>query len=242
MLYLILYITAFLVTTIIYVILYGSKRREFPFFGEKFHELPTYYIRSLKIIPSLIAVFFVIFTAPRYDYFYILVIMAFIFTFLGDIGIIIKNLLGLAIYLFTHIFFSIAYITQLIQFSIKPIGTYSIISVGIILYITVISLLFRFLKVNLKEKYNRTTIIILSVFFYLAILSIHIITAAILVLNYYITSKGIIVIIFGAVLYLVSDISIFIREASEKQKYSVLLITLTYYLALFCLSLITQFY
>jgi hypothetical protein len=242
MLYLILYITAFLVTTIIYVILYSSKKREFPLFGEKFHEIPDNYIRSLKIVPSLIVVFFVIFSAPRYDYFYILIIIAFVFTLLGDIGIIVKNLLGLAIYLFTHIFFSIAYITQLNQFSIKPIGTYSIISAGIILYIVVISLLFRFLRVNLKEKYNRTTIIILAVFLYLAILSIHIITAAILILNYYITSKGIIVIIFGAILYFISDVSIFVREASEKQEYSVLQITLTYYLALFCLSLITQFY
>lgn len=242
MLYLILYITVFFVTSIIYIILFGSKKQEFPFFGEKFHETPTIYIRSLKLIPTLIVVFFVIFTAPRYDYFFILIIIAFLFTFLGDLGIIIKNFLGLAIYLFTHLFLSIAYITQLIQFSIKPIGTYCIIGVGVIMYLAIISLLYRFLNVNLKDKYSRTMIIITAVFFYLAILFIHIITAAILILNYFNSNKGIIIIIFGAVLYLISDISIFVREASHKQKFSVLQIMSTYYLALLCISLITQFY
>ncbi|NHK30325.1 MAG: hypothetical protein FK730_03170 [Asgard group archaeon] len=242
MLYLILYITAFFVTSIIYVILYGSKRREFPLFGEKFHEIPTNYIRSLKLIPTLIVVLFVSFTAPRYDYFFILIILAFLFTFLGDLGVIKNNFIGLAFYLFTHLFLSIAYITQIIQFSVKPIGTYSLIGIGVIIYLAIISCLYRFLNVNLKDKYNRTTIVVFVVFFYLAILFLNIITAAILILNYYNSSKGIIIIIFGAVLYLISDISIFIREASQKQKYSVLLIMSTYYLALLCISLITQFY
>ena len=242
MLYLILYSIIFLITSIIFIILYGSKKQEFPFFGEKFHEKPTVYIRTLKIIPTLIVVLFVTLSVPKYDYFFILIIIAIFFTFLGDVGIILNNFLGLAIYLLTHLFLSIAYITQIIQFSMKPVGIYTLTGIGMLLYFLIITLMYYFLKENLKDKYKRIALVIFAVFFYLAILSMHIITAAILILNYFNNNKGIIVILIGAVSYLISDILIFIREASKKQKYSVLFIMSTYYLAIFCISLITQFY
>ncbi|NHJ40162.1 MAG: hypothetical protein FK731_09035, partial [Asgard group archaeon] len=178
MLYLILYIIAFFITSIVFIVLYGSRKQEFPLFGEKFHKIPLVNIRVLKLVPTLISVLFVIFTAPRYDYFYILIILAFIFTFLGDLGIIIYNFLGLAFYYITHIFLAIAYITQIIQFSLKIIGFYSIISIGIILYLVIILYFYRFLAVNLEDKYRRTKIVITVVFLYIAFILLHIITAA----------------------------------------------------------------
>ncbi|NHJ49238.1 MAG: hypothetical protein FK733_15725 [Asgard group archaeon] len=242
MLYLIPYSLFFFLASIIYIVLYGSKKREFQLFGEKFHETPTAYIRLLKLIPSLIVVFFVSFTAPRYDAFYTLFIIAFVFIFLGDIAMIIKNLIGLAIYLIAQFLLATAYLTQIVQLNSKPIGSYTLLGIGIFLYLSLIFLMFFFLRKNLEGKYSKPTLVILSVFLYLGASFFHLTSSSIFILYNYSSNNGLVIVSIGILLFLISDLMVFIRDAREKLVYSVLLIMSTYYIALFFISLITQFY
>jgi hypothetical protein len=242
MLYLILYTIFFFVTSIIYIILYGSKKQEFPLFGEKFHKIPNIYIRLLKIIPTLLTILFVIMNAPAFDTFFILVLIAFVFTFLGDAGMIINEFVGLALYIFTHVLLATAYITEIIQYSPKAIGQNSLISAGVILYPVTIFLFSYFMFEKIKVKYSKPKLVLFAGSSYLGFLFFNITTSLVLVFYTFSSSKGIISITIGAFLYLISDILIFVREASHKQKYSVLMIMSTYYLALYCISLVAQFY
>jgi hypothetical protein len=155
---------------------------------------------------------------------------------------IINNLIGLTIYLATQFLIAIAYLTQIIQLNSKPIGTYSIMIIGIILYLTVISLFYRFLRKNLEGRYKKPIYLVLAVFLYLGASFFHLITSSIFVLYNQSSNHKLTIISVGVLLFLASDIMVFIRDAREKLMYSVLIIMSTYYVAIFFISLITQFY
>ncbi len=243
--YIIIYTFAVLITSIIYILLYSSKRQEFLTSAEKIQKIPTLAIRLGKIIPTLIVLFFVIFSVPQFDIFFIMIIITFIFCLLGDLGIIFNVFLGLVLFFTAHSLFFASYLTQILKFDVSQLlsnGTFIALGIFIVVSLIVAVLIIRYMNNKINENHSKPWKIKLALFSYLSILFLHSISSFIIAYNYFKIKPGIIVIFIGSILFFVSDFLISVREFHHKQKYSVLYIMSTYYSALLLISFITYFY
>ncbi|HUT82727.1 MAG TPA: lysoplasmalogenase family protein [Candidatus Bathyarchaeia archaeon] len=245
LLYVIIYTVAFILVSSSYILLYSIKRQEFFSSAEKIQKIPITIIRLLKIIPTIFALFFVIFSAPELNKFYILLAIAFFFCLLGDFGIILNVFLGLGLFFMAHVFFFVTYLTQIITFSFHQLvtnGTFIALAILVVILVVIGILISLYLNPTIMKNQSKPWKIKLALFSYLSILFLHVITSFIITYNYLRINPGIIVVFIGCLIFLFSDFMISIREFHHKQKYSVLLIMSTYYSALLLISLVTLFY
>jgi len=243
--FLIIYIIFYSLCVLIFDILYSARQNEVKLFSEKLQAIPLRIIRLLKLIPTLIVVIFVAFSIPTFNIFYILFLVAFLLCFLGDLGIIFNLFAGLGLFLLAHLSFATAYTIQITNFSLEQMKTnFTFIFVAlIVLSLFIILIFYNFLfRKSLLEKFSKPNLIKTILFVYLSIVYFHVLTSFIFAYNYYFFSPGIIVIILGSLFFLISDLIISIRECHHKPKYSVFWISTSYYIALICISFLTQFY
>ncbi|NHJ86119.1 MAG: hypothetical protein FK734_11705 [Asgard group archaeon] len=243
--FIILYIIAFLFTSTIYIILYSIKKNELQIKSQRIADTPLVTIRSIKLLATVCVFLFVVFSAPIYDVFFIILIVAFLFCLLGDISIIWNWYIGLIIFLLSHLLFSTAYLVELTNIDVFVfINNGSFITLGIILFLflCVAGLMYFYLRDKLKERYARSLKINFSLLIYQLGIFLHITTAFFFAQNHFQIQPGIVVVAIGSILFLTSDILLVVREYHHVPKLSVFLTMSTYYGALFLISLVTQFY
>jgi uncharacterized membrane protein YhhN len=204
--------------------------------------VPPPLIRTLKIIPTITALLFVIFSVPYYDVLFIPFILGFLFSFGGDIGIIFNLFVGVGLFLIAHLLFAFAYLNQIRTFIIQPTGTYTFIGLSLVLFLLIIIFLFYYLFKNNPRKEKTSTLYQSIALLYFSVLFLHSMVAFLFAYNYSPKNYGLLTIFFGSVSYLISDIEVMIRELHHKRKHSVLIIMSSYYLALYLISITTYFF
>ncbi len=190
----------------------------------------------VKTIPALSAAAYVFLYRPTDSIFYILLVVALVFCALGDIGIEITLIAGLGLFLFSHIFYSIDFIWQslIIGADIISLGVFLICLAVMIVYIFLYS---RYLKTTEREV---DPVMLKAVNVYAFVISITTSTALLLWL-----SSGVFLgflPFFGALFFVASDSAIGIREFHHNIRHEEYFIKLTYYLAIFLLSLSVVIY
>ena len=190
----------------------------------------------IKVLPAILAVVYVLMFRNSDAIFYFLDAIALVFCALGDFGMEVNILPGLGMFLFGHIIFIITFVWQSI---IIGISTIPLIVFGIVFFIMLLYILLfrRYLRTSEKETPKP---LLQAVDVYALMISLTLSTS---VLLWFVTSNilGYIPVI-GAVMFVISDTMIGVREFHHDFKYQNYLVYSTYYIAIYLLSLAVLIY
>ncbi|MFX1474304.1 MAG: lysoplasmalogenase family protein [Promethearchaeota archaeon] len=181
----------------------------------------------IKPLPAGLAALFVFLLRPSDSPFYLLMVSGLAFCLLGDIGIDVRLLLGLVLFLFAQAILTVAFVSQSLVLGINlvaiiPLG---VLFVGVLAYFV---LFMRYLSPSLG-KYR------VPVFIYASMISAMLYASLLLWLTAG-TFLGILV-VAGVIFFVTSDSLLGIREFHHKLSTPVIKVSGTYYLAIFLLSL-----
>ena len=191
---------------------------------------------TFKAIPVLLALFFAYLLKSDRSTLYFGKIIALLFCVFGDFFIDRSFIEGMLMFAIAHIFliFSFAYgiSVHLANFTIEDFIVLAIITLLIIVYDYVFLRYLSLLKI--PEKY------VTSIYIYTFLISLML--ASSIWLTYIDTINQVIVLPFGALMFVVSDSLIAVREFREREmSYSEIKIMGTYFLAIFLISLTPMF-
>ena len=183
-----------------------------------------------KIIPTLLVTIFV-FLNPFDDTIVSVIFgLAFLLCFFADIGIEKNFLIGMVLFLFAQIFFVLSFSS--LAFLHLNDEQLIILVLPLILLIIYDFFLLKYLSSSVKGLGEfKIPVIIYSIALSLMVLS---------TIFLYLTgdTSELILVVFGAILFVISDSFIAVREFHHKFKYSELIIMSTYYGALYFLSIL----
>ena len=190
----------------------------------------------IKIIPASLAVVFFLIFRNSDALFYFLFALALAFCALGDFGMEVNLLPGLGMFLIAHIVFTVNFIIQSLMIGVTEVslGAFGIVFIVMLIYILMFR---RYLQTSEKETPKP---MLQAVNVYALLISLTLSTSVLLwfassiVLGY--------IPIVGAILFIISDTMIGIREFHHDFKYQNYLVYSTYYLAIFLLSMSVLIY
>ena len=190
----------------------------------------------IKIIPAALAVVFFLMFRNSDALFYFLFSLALAFCALGDFGMEVNLLPGLGMFLIAHIVFTVNFIIQSLMIGVTEVslGAFGIVFIVMLIYILMFK---RYLQTSEKETPKP---MLQAVNVYALLISLTLSTSVLLwfassiVLGY--------IPIVGAILFIISDTMIGIREFHHDFKYQNYLVYSTYYLAIFLLSMSVLIY
>jgi uncharacterized membrane protein YhhN len=215
------YITVFWVCAFITVVLKSNESLK----------TKTGAVKLIKPIPALAGAAFIILTLPSASIFYPLLAVSLVLCAFGDIGMEIDILPGLGLFLFSHIFYTANFVWQsaLLGFQTVPVVIFAI------------CLMIMFVYIFLYQRYLKTTtkavepVVLKAVNVYALMISLTLSASLLL----WLSSGAILGMIpfVGAILFVISDSIVGIREFHHDFKNAEVIILTTYYLAIFLLSL-----
>ncbi|OLS26643.1 MAG: hypothetical protein HeimC3_07450 [Candidatus Heimdallarchaeota archaeon LC_3] len=186
-----------------------------------------------KIIPTLLVTIFVFLNPVDDTIFSIIFGVAFLLCFFADIGVEKNFLIGMVLFLLAQVFFIISFVNW--AFNNVTGEQYIILGVVFVLLLIYDFTLLKYLSSSEKGLGEfKIPVIIYSI-----ALSLMLLSTVFLYIS--VTAVELIIVIFGALLFVTSDSFIAVREFHHKFKYSELIIMPTYYGALFFLSLVVTF-
>ena len=184
----------------------------------------------IKIIPASLAVVFILISRNSDAMFYFLFSIALVFCALGDLGMEVNLLPGLGMFLIAHIVFTITFILQSLLIGVTEISlaVFGIVFVLMLIYILMFR---RYLQTSEKETPKP---MLQAVNVYALLISLTLSTSVLL----WFTTNNVLgyIPVIGAILFVISDTMIGIREFHHEFKYQNYLVYSTYYLAIFLLS------
>ncbi|NHI82824.1 MAG: lysoplasmalogenase [Candidatus Thorarchaeota archaeon] len=219
----ILFVTLFWVFAVIAILL-----RAIPKF-----EIRTPIGASIKAIPGVLAVVFILRMQPDPVFFYSILAIALFFCACGDFSIEFKLIAGLGCFLISHIFYVINFLLLSITIGLTPIP---ILAFVICLAALMVYIFFyhRYLKTSETEIPRP---MLRAVDFYAFMISLTLSASLLLWLSSELINGA--YVFLGALFFVISDSMIGIREfhhQSARQEIQELLILVTYYLAIFLLA------
>ncbi|MFX0085891.1 MAG: lysoplasmalogenase [Candidatus Hodarchaeota archaeon] len=229
----VIYFSLFTIFSIVFIILKSIKKDEYFINNEFIRQIANYAI-FIKGIPALLAFIFVFLIRPDDSLFYFVLMGALIFCFAGDLRMEKGLISGLSLFLIAQVLFSIAFIGQslankVVNDSFLPI---SIVFLCIIIYIILFVHYLDSSELGLGKF--KTPVIIYCVAISLMFLSTILLWTTLGFLNY--LEFGLVSL--GGFLFIFSDSIIALREfRNRKFAKNVLIIMITYYSAIFLLSL-----
>ncbi len=229
----VIYFFLYTIFSIAFIILKSIKMDEYSIKNEFIRQIANYAI-LIKGIPALLAVIFVFLIRQNNSLFYFVLMGALIFCFAGDLGMEKGFIQGLSLFLIAQMLFSIAFIGQslankLVNDSFLPI---LIAFLCVIIYII---LFVRYLDSSeLSLGRLKTPVIIYCAVISIMFLSTILVWTTLGLFHY--PEFGLVSL--GGFLFIVSDSIIALREfRNRKFKKNVLIVMITYYSAIFLLSL-----
>ena len=215
---------------VLYIIFKSIQLKEIQFESKAIQNLANNTSTALKGIPTAIGAFFVFLMRPGISLFYLSVTGALLFCLLADYVIDKGFFPGLVLFLFAHVLFSLAFITQALTLGISLENAFLTVVISIVI-IGYIILFFRFLDSS-EEGLGKLKI---PVIVYCVVISLMLLSSFLL----WITAGIIelIVVVLGAISFVISDSFIGIREFHHPIKKSVIKVMSTYYLAIFLFSI-----
>lgn len=216
-----LFVGAFLVFSTIYVGL------------ETLSMTGSIFTTTIKAVPAFSAVLFILFLQTPLGLFCILLALALIFCGFGDIAMEYTILPGLTLFLIAHIIFTINFIIHsLPKLALLPIMASAFVMIPLLVYII---LFHRYLKTAEKP-----TELLPAVDVYAIVISLTLGSSLLLWLESG-NELGFIPLL-GAAFFIISDSLIGIREFHHRFRYDEPITMITYYLAIFLLSLAAMVY
>ncbi len=190
----------------------------------------------IKIIPAISAAVFFLWMRPSDTLFYFLYSIALIFCALGDFGMEVDLLPGLGLFLIGHIMYTVNFLWQslVIGVSLIPIAVFGVVFILMLVYVFLFR---RYLQTSEKDTDKA---LLKAVDVYAIVISLTVCTS---VLLWFTTSNPLGYIpVVGAIFFVISDTMIGIREFHHHIKYEEYLVYVTYFLAIFLLSLSVMIY
>ncbi|MFX1564933.1 MAG: lysoplasmalogenase family protein [Promethearchaeota archaeon] len=224
------YAVIFWVIAVVSTITKSVRENEITFQKEWLSKIPTPAFMVIKFLPAVAAAIVVLLFRPTNSLFYILLAVAFIFCFLGDIGMEIKLLVGGILFLIAQILFIGNFIWQSIFLGVSFLPIAAFITAFIAWLLVII---FNTHFIDSSDNGFGTMKIPITV--YSITVSLTFCSALMLWL-----ATGVLlgfIPVLGAFFFVVSDLTLFIKEFHHHFNKAELFIFPTYYLALFLLSL-----
>jgi uncharacterized membrane protein YhhN len=190
----------------------------------------------IKVVPALLAVVYVLLFRNSDALFYFIYAIALVFCALGDFGMEINILPGLGMFLFGHIIFIITFLWQSILIGITT--TSLVIFGGVFIILLVYIILFRrYLSTSEKDTPKP---LLRAVDVYALMISLTLSTSVLL----WFTTNNVLgyIPVIGAIMFVISDTMIGIREFHHEFNYQNYLVYSTYYIAIYLLSLAVLIY
>ncbi len=184
----------------------------------------------IKGVPAILAALFVLIMRSSDSLFFLVLVGAFIFCFAGDLGMEKGILIGLPLFLIAQLNFSIAFISQAltIGLSIDVLILTAVVVVCTSVY------MFMFLR-YLDSSKNELGEFKIPVIMYCIVISLMFVSSFLL----WGTLRRLeaIVVVLGALFFVISDSIIAVNEFHHELSKTVLKVMTTYYTAIFLLSL-----
>ena len=230
MLFLIPYALVFWIIALVSTLIKAVRENEITFQKDRLSTLPTGLFIVIKFLPALSAVIVVLLFRPTLSLFYILLAVAFVFCLLGDIGIETKFLAGVGLFLIAQILFISNFVWQSIQLGLSFLPIAAFIT-ALIAWILVIIFVLHYIESG-EEKLGQMKV---PLIIYALMVSLTFCSALML----WLTSGTLLgfVPVLGAFFFVISDFSIGIKEFHHHFNKAEVFIFITYYLAIFLLSL-----
>ncbi|UCG02920.1 MAG: lysoplasmalogenase [Candidatus Heimdallarchaeota archaeon] len=184
----------------------------------------------IKGLPAIFAAFFVLIMRLNDSFFYLILFGAFFFCFAGDIGLEKGILIGLPLFLIAQFLLSIAFLGQAVAIGL----TINNLILSTVVVFVVVLYMFMFLR-YLDSSETGLGEFKIPVIAYCVVISLMFVSSFLLWIA--IGKLESIVVVFGALIFIVSDSLIGIHEFHHKISKNVLKVMVTYYIAIFLLSL-----
>ncbi len=185
----------------------------------------------IKIVPAVAAAIFLLWMRPSDSIFYYLYSIALVLCALGDFGMEVNLLPGLGLFLISHVIYTLNFLLQSLVVGIPLIALagFGACLIAMLVYI----MLFR--KYLSTSEIETPKQMLQAVYVYALIISLTLSTSLLL----WFTTNILLgfIPVLGAIFFVISDSMIGIREFHHQFQYEGYLVYVTYYLAIFLLSL-----
>ena len=230
MLFLIPYALVFWIIALMSTLIKAVRENEITFQKERLSKFHTPLYIVIKFLPALSVVIVVLLFRPTLSLFYILLAVAFIFCFLGDIGMETKFLAGVGLFLIAQILFISSFVWQSIQLGISFLPIAAFIT-ALITWVLVIIFVLHYIESGEGTLGKMKVPLII----YALMVSLTFCSALML----WIASGTFLgfIPVFGAFFFVISDFTIGIKQFHHHFNKAEVFIFITYYLAIFLLSL-----
>jgi alkenylglycerophosphocholine/alkenylglycerophosphoethanolamine hydrolase len=229
--YLIVYTPIFWVFALLYIIFKSIKADQLNVENEKVRKIVTTTSIFIKGLPAIIAALFVLIMRHNDLFSVLFLIGAFLFCFAGDIGMEKDILIGLSLFLVAQLLFSLVFLSQ--AFIIGP--SVNVLFLTAVSIVMVVFYMIKFL-LYLESSENGLGTFKIPILAYCVVISLMLVSSILLWGT--LGKLEAIVVVIGALAFVISDSIIGVHEFHHKIPKSVLKVMLTYYTAIFLLSLI----
>ncbi|MFX0211207.1 MAG: lysoplasmalogenase [Candidatus Hodarchaeota archaeon] len=220
----------FWIFTSIYIIFKSIKVDQLNVGNETVLNIATTSSTFIKGLPAISAAIFVLVMRFNDSPPLFLLVGAFLFCFAGDLGIEKDILIGLSLFLIAQLLFSLVFLIQVftIGFSVNVLFLAAIAVFIVVIYMLI------FLQ-YLESSEDGLGSLKIPILAYCVVISLMLISSILLWGT--LGKLEVIVVVIGALLFIISDSIIGIHEFHHKISRSVLMVMITYYSAIFLLSL-----
>ncbi|MHA1972307.1 MAG: lysoplasmalogenase [Candidatus Hodarchaeales archaeon] len=225
------YFLVFIIFGVFWIFLKGTREGEYRVLEQQAKSFPDTLVTGLKAIPALLATFFVVTNPLDNSFSYLLLIGAFVFCLLGDLGMEKGLLTGLPLFLVAQLLFILGFGSYALTFGITDSSVLFafLVLIGTFVYVY---LLLRYL--NSTEKglgpFKKPVIV------YACFLGLMFTSSVFLWLS--VSRLELFLVVLGALLFVLSDSMIAVREFHHRFSMAYTLVMSTYYSAIFLMSLV----
>ncbi|MHA1214226.1 MAG: lysoplasmalogenase family protein [Candidatus Hodarchaeales archaeon] len=226
-----IYFPVLVIFGVFWIVLKGIREGEFKIFEEQAKLLPDTLVTGLKAMPALLVTLFVVANPLDNVVFHFLLIGAFVFCLLGDIGMEKGLLTGLPLFLVAQLLFILSFTSSVLVFGLVTNAFFLTILtlIGTAVYVYV---LLYYLDSSEKGlgSFKKPVIV------YACCLGLMFTSSVFLWLT--VSKVELLVVVLGALLFVLSDSMIAVREFHHRFSMAYTLVMSTYYSAIFLLSLV----
>jgi len=233
--WLVLYGAAFWIFAALFMLIKSSQEGELAFARNLLSRVPLFTSAIIKAMPAALATLFILLLRPSGSLFYLLMALGLLLCLFGDVGMEIGLLPGIALFTLAQIDFTAAFITQSVALGITPTA---ILPMSLVTLIVVVCVFFLYRYLQSSEQGLGKFLI--PVIIYIIVISAMLCSSILLWLTSGILMGG--VVAAGAVLFVISDSLIGVREFHHRFPQTAIKVLGTYYLAIFLLSLTVLVY
>jgi uncharacterized membrane protein YhhN len=228
--WLILYSVLFWVFALVFTVVKSIRSGEIYPKRRRIKNMPVAAAIAIKIAPAALAALFVFFMRPSSALFYLLMTLGLFLCLLGDTAMEISLLPGLGLFALAHIDFTATFTLQLLTLGTSQLA---LLATAALFFVMIVYayLLQRYLQPSPKGLGKMRG----PVLVYATLISLTLSTAALIWITSGVVAGGFVVL--GAVLFVISDSLIGIRNFHHHFANAALAVHSTYYLAIFLLSM-----